>query len=235
MFLSAAHLSPILICAFLNLDKQVCGPFMVGRPLVVGFVVGAATGAASYGTWMGLSVELLWLAAMPLGGQLTPNAGLAVGAAVIAWVFSGFGPAVGSFQTEAGLVISFLTVPLWGRFFAVIDKFCRRQVSPQLAQIRADLLSGHEPHLFQRNLYGLWWTLGLSLVAVTGAVIINGLILDLVAWKAPEAVLQDLGYLFHFIPFLGLLGMGVSFLESKTLTFYFGGLLAGLLVLSAVK
>lgn len=235
MFLSTAYICPIVIVALLNLDKQVFGPFMLGRPLVVGFVVGASTGAAAYGTWMGLSVELLWLAAMPLGGQLTPNAGLAVGAAVIAWVFSGFGPAVGSFQTEAGLVVSFLTVPLWARIFAQIDKFCRRHVPSQLARIRADLAQGHEPHLFQRNLYGLWWTLGLSILAVTGAAVVNSLILDLVAWRAPEVVLINLGGLFHFIPFLGLLGMAVSFLETKTLTIYFGGLLVGLLVLSAVK
>ncbi|MDL2227209.1 PTS sugar transporter subunit IIC, partial [Deltaproteobacteria bacterium OttesenSCG-928-M10] len=75
-------LIPIIVGVFLNLDKQVFGPFMVGRPLVTGFIIGLITGETAFGTWMGLSAELLWLATMPLGGQLTPNAGLAVTAAL---------------------------------------------------------------------------------------------------------------------------------------------------------
>ena len=234
MPLSSSVIVPILVGAVLSLDRNVCGSFMVGRPLMVGFIIGILTREPYYGTWMGLSVELLWLASIPLGGQLIPNAGPAVAAAFIAWVGSGSGPAVGAFQTEAGLVVSFLTVPLWARGFTIIDRYSRQLAPRQLAAIRADLDAGREPHLFQRNLCGLWWTLLFTVIGITAAVMVNSLMLGLMTSLA-EIVLINLSFLFTFIPFLGLLGMAVGFLESKNIMIYFGGLLVGLLVLSAVK
>ncbi|MDR2946871.1 MAG: PTS sugar transporter subunit IIC [Candidatus Adiutrix sp.] len=237
MLLSASVMGPILVGALLCLDRNVVGPFMVGRPLMVGFLIGALTGQTFYGTWMGLSVELLWLAAIPLGGQLIPHAGPAVAAAFIAWVGSGFGPQAGAFQTEAGLVLSFLTVPLWAQAFTLIDKACRGLAPRRLAAIRADLEAGREPRLFRRNLAGLWWALAFSLVAITVAVAVNSQLLGLMArWAAAAGIVfVNLGFLFTFIPFLGLLGMAVGSLESKNVMIYFAGLLVGLLVLSAVK
>ena len=233
MFSSNA-IAMILVAALLNLDKQVLGPFMLGRPLVAGFIMGLLSGELAAGVWMGLSVELLWLAAMPLGGQLTPNAGLAVSAALIALFGSSFAPAVGSYQTQAGQVVAFLTVPFWAWAFTWIDKISRRLVPPQLAQARADLAEGRDPQFFRRNLYGLWSTLGFSLLALGLAVAGNSGLLNLVVRLAPDIVLLNLDSLFTFIPFLGLLGMAV-FLETKTVNFYIGGLLASLLALSAVR
>ncbi len=234
MVFSTSLLIPILVGATLNLDKQACGPFMLSRPLVTGFAIGLATGELGFGTWMGLSVELLWLAALPLGGRLIPNAGLAVSAALIAWVGSGFAPAVGAYLTEAGLVISFLTVPLWARAFTFIEPFNRRLVGPRLAQARADLAEGRDPQFFRRNLLGLGSTFLTSLLALAAAVAVNTLLLHLAVRLAPEMVLLNLRFLFTFVPFLGLLGMAV-FLEARTFTFYLGGLLASLLALSAVQ
>jgi mannose/fructose/N-acetylgalactosamine-specific phosphotransferase system component IIC len=234
-------LLPIAVGALLNLDKQVCGPFMVGRPLVTGFVIGWLTGEPGYGVWMGLSAELLWLAALPLGGQLTPNAGLAVTAALTAWAGSAFTPAgeafalaVGAHHTEAGLVISFLTVPLWARAFMFIDVIGRRLVPAQLAAARADLAEGRDPRFFRRNLRGLWITLGLSLAGLLLAAPINGLFLHLAAHLVPpDLVILDLAFLFLVIPFLGLLGMAV-FLEGQARLFYVCGVAVSALTLAAV-
>ncbi len=233
VFFPTTVLASILVGAVLNLDKQAFGPFMVGRPLVVGMIIGLIAGELRFGTWMGLSAELLWLAALPLGGQLTPHAGLAVTAALTAWLGSGFAPAGGAYQTEAGLVISFLTLPFWARAFTVIDRITRRLALPQVARARADLEAGREPRLFRRNLNGLWTTLGCSLAALAAAVTVNGFLLRAVMRLAPETVLLNLGALFTFIPFLGLLGLAV-FLDFKAVNFYIYGLLASLLALSAV-
>lgn len=234
MPLSTSVIAPILIGAALSLDRSAFGPFMVGRPLMVGFVIGAVSNEIYYGTWLGLSVELLWLASIPLGGQLIPNAGPAVAAAFTAWVGSRFGPAAGAFPTEAGLVVSFLTVPLWARAFTLIDKYCRKLAPARLSAARADLEEGREPRLFQRNICGLWWSLLFAVIGITAAVAVNGVLLSLVA-RSPEILLMYLSFMFAFIPFLGLLGMAVGFLETKNVMIYFGGLLVGLLVLSAVK
>jgi mannose/fructose/N-acetylgalactosamine-specific phosphotransferase system component IIC len=240
--LTFGFLLPIAVGALLNLDKQVMGPFMVGRPLMTGFVIGWLTGEPGYGVWMGLSAELLWLAAMPLGGQLTPNAGLAVTAALIAWTGSTFTPAgeafalaVGVHHTEAGLVISFLTVPLWARAFMLIDTVSRRLAPAQLEAARADLAEGRDPRFFRRNLRGLWITLGLSLAALLLAVPVNSLLLHLVADRLgpPDMVTLNLGVLFLAIPFLGLLGMAV-FLEGQARLFYVCGIAVSVMTLAAV-
>jgi len=232
MSISVSMLGPILVGVLLNLDRQVCGPFMVSRPLVVGLVIGFLTGEWRYGAWMGLSVELLWLALLPLGGQLTPNSGLAVSAALIAWVESGFAPAVGAYLTAAGLVIAFLTVPLWAWLFTFLDRLNRVLADRRVAQVRVDLESGHNPEFFNRNFQGVWLTLAGNLVALTAAVLINGLILRLVIRLTPDPVLVKLGFLYDFIPLLGLVGMGVS-MGTKSPGLYIGGLLTSLLALSA--
>ena len=227
-------LIPIIVGVALNLDKQVFGPFMVGRPLVTGFIIGLITGEVAFGTWMGLSAELLWLATMPLGGQLTPNAGLAVTAALTAWIGSGFAPAVGAYPSEAGLVVSFLTIPPWAKAFTIVDKGARRLVLPQLAQARADLALGRDPRFFQRNLLGVFTTLAFSLAAVAVAVGVNSLLLKMVLRLTPEFVLTSLEFIYNLIPFLGLLGMAVAYLERNTFTFYLASLLVSLLAISAV-
>lgn len=229
MFLSSTLIGPMVVGALLNLDRQVCGPFMVSRPIMTGFVIGLMIGEISYGIWLGLAVELLWLAILPLGGQVTPNAGLAVSAALIAWIGSSFAPAVGAFQTHAGLALSFATVPFWAWAFTLIDKICRRFAGAQVSAARQALAAGLEPDFFRRNISGVWVTFACSLVAILAAVSVNTAILYLVVDLAPDI----LTFLFAFIPFLGLLGMAV-FLESRTFTFYLWGLLASLLALSAV-
>lgn len=224
---------PVLAGALMNLDRQVFGPFMISRPLVVGLVIGFLIGEWTYGAWLGLSVELLWLALLPLGGELTPNSGLAVSAALIAWVGSGFAPAVGACQIEPGLVIAFLTVPLWAWLFTFLDRLNRRLADRRQALVRADLAAGRDPQFFSRNLQGLWVTLAGNAVALAAAVTVNRLIFRLAVRLMPDQMLLKLGFLYEFIPFLGLLGMGVS-LGTKNPYIYVGGMVASLLALSAV-
>lgn len=226
-------LGPVLVGALLNLDRQVFGPFMVSRPLVVGFVIGLMIGEWQYGAWLGLSVELLWLALLPLGGELTPNSGLAVSAALIAWAAGPFAPAVGGHQIETGLVAAFLTVPLWARLFTRLDRFNRRLADRRLALVRADLAAGREPQFFSRNLQGLWLTLAGNLAALTAAVIVNGWLFRLALRLLPDQALTSLGFLYEFIPLLGLVAMGGS-IGAKNPGAYIGGIAASLLAMSAV-
>jgi len=227
----------ILLGALLNLDKQACGPFMLGRPLVTGLVLGLASGEVRFGIWLGLSAELLWLAVLPLGGQLTPHASLAVSAAFIAWVKSGLAappaPEPTGEALKATLVIAFLTVPVWAKVMGLIDLGGRRLVPGVLARTRAALAEGREPHFLRRNLGGLAITLVLSIAVLTLAAFLNLQFLRVVASFTPQALFLNLGFIFHLLPFAGLLGVAV-FLDSKAFPFYLGGLAASLLALSAV-
>jgi mannose/fructose/N-acetylgalactosamine-specific phosphotransferase system component IIC len=210
---------------------------MLGRPLVTGLVLGLAVGRVYSGVWLGLSAELLWLATPPLGGQIIPNANLAVSAAFIAWEQSGCAPAIALEAVrgpgQAALVIAFLTVPIWAKAMALVDIICRRLMPPILARIRADLAGGREPHFLRRNLYGLFINLALSGAVLAVAVFVNIEVVRAAVSFASPAVLLNLGFIFKFIPFVGLLGMAV-FLEYRSFPFYLGGLLASLLALSAV-
>ena len=227
----------VLLGALLNLDRQAFGSFMLSRPLVIGLVLGLAAGRVDFGVWLGLSAELLWLAVLPLGGQITPNAGLAVGAAFIAWEQSGYAPALDlwtvSWLNQATLVIAFLTVPVWAKAMGLIDLAGRRLVPPVLARARADLAGDGEPHFLRRNLYGLFVNLALSGAVLAAAALINLRVIRMAVAFTPQTVLLNLGFIFKFLPFMGLLGMAV-FLESRSFPFYLGGLLASLLALSAV-
>lgn len=233
MIISSAMIGPVLAGAVLNLDRQVFGPFMISRPLVVGFLIGLMIGEWQYGAWLGLSVELLWLAMMPLGGDLTPNSGLAVSAALIAWVNGAFAPAVGGHQIETGLVAAFLTVPLWAWLFTYLDRFNRELADRRLALIRADLEAGRDPQFFSRNLQGLWLTLAGNLAALTVAVVVNGWLFQLALRLLPDQVLMALGFFYEFIPLLGLVGMGGA-IGARNPGIYIGGIVASLLAISAV-
>ena len=233
----AAFPSLVLLGAILNLDKQVFGPFMLGRPLMAGLILGLAAGEVGFGVWMGLSAELLWLAALPLGGQITPNASLAVSAAFIAWVKSCPAPSAGPLgagePTQAMLVIAFLTVPAWAKVMGLIDFSCRRLMPKVLARIRADLTAGREPRFMRRNLRGLVVTLALSAAVLAAASFINIHLIRAAAALAPQTLLLNLGFIYNLLPFAGLLGLAV-FLETRSFPFYMGGLAASLLALSAV-
>ena len=225
--LSAGFPALVLLGAALNLDKQAFGHFMAGRPLVTGLLLGLAAGEVPAGVWLGLSTELLWLATLPLGGLITPNSGLAVSVAFIAWRNLGPEPA------EAALVLTFLTVPLWAKALAFLDLACRRLVPPTLARARADVAAGREPHFLRRNLHGLFITLGLSAAALAGASWLSAQAVETAIRLIPAGALANLGFIFGLAPFIGLVGMAV-FLEARTFPFYLGGLLASLLALSAV-
>jgi mannose/fructose/N-acetylgalactosamine-specific phosphotransferase system component IIC len=227
----------VLLGAVLNLDRHGLGPFMLGRPLVVGLVLGAAAEQIGLGVWLGLSAELLWLAALPLGGQITPNAGLAASAAFIAWEKGGWAASsvlkTAGGTAEAALVVAFLTIPVWAKAMGFVNLAGRRLVPPVLARVRADLDEGREPRFFQRNLYGLAVSLILSVAFLALTALINIQIIKAVMSFAPQAALLILDSIFKFLPFAGLLGMAV-FLESRVFPFYLGGLLASLLALSTV-
>ena len=226
----------VLIGALLNLDKQALGPFLAGRPLVVGLILGLAAGEPVFGIWLGLSAELLWVAALPLGGEMTPHAGLAVSGAFIAWKISGFAPASAwppSEMIRATLVVAFLTIPPWAKAMSLIDILGRRLASSLPARIQADLARGREPRFFTRNLYGLAVTLALSAAFLALAAAVNSLVIRLAVGLAPQAALFHLSFIFSLVPFIGLLGLAV-FMEAKSFTFYLGGLLAGLLAFCAV-
>lgn len=77
---------PLLGCALLaalELDAALVAQTLVSRPLVVGILLGALSGAPQSGALLGASFELLSLVDLPVGGRLTWSAPVAAGAAAL--------------------------------------------------------------------------------------------------------------------------------------------------------
>ncbi|MDR2386605.1 MAG: PTS sugar transporter subunit IIC [Deltaproteobacteria bacterium] len=73
----------LVLAAILNLDRLALGQNAFWRPLVAGLVFGLMLGQVKLGLTLGLWVEVLWLARLPLGGTLIPNGALALTAALV--------------------------------------------------------------------------------------------------------------------------------------------------------
>lgn len=81
-----------LLGALLTLDGTSVGQFMVSRPLVAATLAGAAAGSASLGAMVGVVLEALHLAVLPVGASRYPEAAPAAVAAgsVFVWVGGGY-------------------------------------------------------------------------------------------------------------------------------------------------
>ena len=60
------------VAAVLSLDITAFGQFMVSRPIVSATLVGYMLGDANTGFWMGMTVELIWISAIPMGAAIPP-------------------------------------------------------------------------------------------------------------------------------------------------------------------
>jgi mannose/fructose/N-acetylgalactosamine-specific phosphotransferase system component IIC len=67
----------------LALDEVHVGQFMIGRPLVLGPLLGAWFGQLELGTAQGALTEMFTLEAVPVGACAVPNAAIAAGAGLL--------------------------------------------------------------------------------------------------------------------------------------------------------
>lgn len=69
--------------ALLELDVQSVGQWMLHRPIVLGPLLGLMTGQWELGAAMGVTLELLYADALPIGSWIPPNAAVATGSSLI--------------------------------------------------------------------------------------------------------------------------------------------------------
>lgn len=66
-------LKGFIVALIAGLDKLVCPQFMICRPIVAAPLTGLVLGDIQTGLSIGLTLELLWLAVLPLGATLPPD------------------------------------------------------------------------------------------------------------------------------------------------------------------
>ena len=59
-----------LLAGILSLDITAFGQFMISRPIVSASLVGYMLGNVYAGLWIGMTVELIWIAALPMGASI---------------------------------------------------------------------------------------------------------------------------------------------------------------------
>jgi len=107
-----------LIAATLSLDITAFGQFMVSRPIVCATIVGYFLGDIKTALWIGMTVELIWIGAIPMGAAI-PLDTTAVAILSVVW-----GLSVHPFDTAAMILALALSVPA-GIIFRKVDVYLR--------------------------------------------------------------------------------------------------------------
>src|SRR5512134_259982 len=143
------------------LDRTAACQFMLHRPLIVATLVGAVFGNLFAGAQVGVVLELIYLARLPVGASIPPDD---TGAAV----FGGSAAAVAS--SSVGLdAASFTGLLLLAVFVAesgkLADRFVRK-INVRIARLTAESVDRGDARAVEHGLLA-----GLTLFAVMGAVL----------------------------------------------------------------
>jgi mannose/fructose/N-acetylgalactosamine-specific phosphotransferase system component IIC len=133
----AGLLAAAAAASLIELDASAAGQFMIGRPIVLGPVLGAALGQLGLGAGLGILCELLSLEDLPVGGKLPLNATVAISAALI--LALGRSPVTPELALPVGLAAG------WGH--GRWDGFVRRRRAALNAAVESRLGAGLAPRL----------------------------------------------------------------------------------------
>ncbi|MDR1085334.1 MAG: PTS sugar transporter subunit IIC [Deltaproteobacteria bacterium] len=217
----------LILAALLNLDRQAVGQSMLARPLVTGLLVGHVLDNPLAGLYLGLWTELLWLTRPPLGGVLTPNGGLAVSAALLAW------SAVTRFwhtpPERPVLVFICILIPPVAVLATGLEKLSRRVSGKVEARLEENLAVGGRVGFMWPNLKGLLFTLAAGLASLSLLAPILALFIIWNIKAEPAALWPFLDKLAPFMPLVGLT-INIGRLRKSLILFYGLGLLAGIII-----
>lgn len=124
--------------ALLELDVASFGQLMVGRPLVVGPLLGLAFRSPALGAGLGALFELFSLGELPVGGKLPLNGTVGVGAAFLL-------TAAGGVPVELAFALGLLAAFGHGK----LETGLRRLRSGAIQQAASALSRGEDPSLFK--------------------------------------------------------------------------------------
>lgn len=178
--------------ALLELDVASFGQLMIGRPLVVGPLLGFAFRSPAVGAGLGALFELFSLGELPVGGKLPLNGTVGVGAAFLL-------TAAGGVPVELAFALGLLAALGHGRLETVL----RKARSGAIRQAAAALSRGEEPRLFAAAMREMALqaatTFGVMLLALCArAALVTG------AVPVPEALSGGLRLGLALAPWIGV-------------------------------
>lgn len=158
-----------LIC---GLDRTAALQIMISRPIVAAPLVAFLLGDISIGLEIGLMVELLWLARLPVGAAIPPDdTQVAIAGTVLA---VSLGEILGHSGLEYLLLCLLIAIP-FGKFGQFFDRFARQYNGRKIAMIDSYLESGQIKAMEQTHRMGLCYfalaALGTYLIIICGGML----------------------------------------------------------------
>lgn len=166
-----------LIC---GLDRIAALQIMISRPIVAAPLAGWLLGDVAVGLEIGLMVELLWLARLPVGAAIPPDdTQVAIAGTVLA---ISLGKLLGQSGLEYQLLCLLIAIPL-GKFGQFFDRFARQYNGRQVAQNDRLLEAGQFYAMERAHRMGLICfalaSVGTYLVIISGGMIMIPLLVPL--------------------------------------------------------
>lgn len=191
----------VLAGAFLWMDRVFVFQFMISRPMIMGPLIGLVMHDLHVGLLVGLSLELLWLNAPPVGAYLPNDESFCTAVGVPAAVLAG---SWASPSQAAGLAI-LLCLPA-----ALVG----RTLDMRLRTMNEDLLDVHrrmpEGKISQAMAKAVLRSFLLALVTICACVVITGAMVLHIGKILPDAVISSLSV----VPFACVL-IGLAALVSR--------------------
>ncbi len=173
-----------LIC---GLDRVAILQMMISRPIVAAPLTALFLGEPLVGLQIGVMVELLWLARLPVGAAVPPDdTQVAIASSVLAIVLGQIMDASG---TELLLLCLFVAVPL-GKFGQYFDRYARQYNVRLVKQVSAALSRGSFLTAEGQHLRGLV-SFSLSSLGTYAVIILGGWFIIPILWPYVQ---QPLSY-----------------------------------------
>jgi PTS system mannose-specific IIC component len=162
-------LSGALVSLICGLDRTAVLQVMISRPIVAAPLAGWVLGNPLVGLQIGMMVELLWLARLPVGAAIPPDdTQVAIAGTVLS---ISLGQALGASGIDVQLLCLLVAIP-FGKFGQFFDRFARQFNVRLTNQAEIAIVSGN---LFAAEWQHLRGLLSFAFAAIgTYAVIVTG-------------------------------------------------------------
>ena len=203
-----------LVC---GLDRTAMLQIMISRPIVAAPLAGWLLGAPVVGLQIGMMVELLWLARLPVGAAIPPDdTQVSIAATVLA---INLGRLLEVSGTEIVLLCLLVALPL-GKVGQYLDRFSRQVNVGLIGRAEACLQRGQLVRSELQHLRGIV-NFALAGVGTYLLIIIGGFLLVPIVWPLVEQGLQhSSSWLQLALPLIGVAVILGTINVSRALTLF---------------
>ncbi|MFA5858824.1 MAG: PTS sugar transporter subunit IIC [Elusimicrobiota bacterium] len=206
MFVEALGITAI--AAFLHLDGSYFGQLMIGRPIVVGTLVGILMGDIVIGAKLGLAIELIWINVIPIGTTFLPDVtGIAFFS--VFWILSN-----GKLDTGNCLYALALALP-FGILSQQIDYWVRKQNSRYVQRVEQHVNNGEFSYIGVLITHHLFWLYIIRLITYLGIIFAGKYLLTLIHSLLPITCSVNYDTVFQLFILLGLAVTFNMFIEGR--------------------